>query len=103
MYNTRYTLISDSTTQDNNGAFYPDIITFPIENFRYSAPPIPFRLRDIDIERFDLLVSKYYGTLAYMDLILWLNDISYISRKQPGDEIYLPLKSDLDAFYVENL
>jgi len=99
---TRYAVIPDSSDTDTNSNYYPDIMQFPVEDFKYSQPPVEYTMTEMDIDRFDLLVTKFYGSIEYSDIILWLNNVEYIHRLSSGDSMLLPLRNDIDNFYIEN-
>jgi len=89
-------------TTDEDGQFYPDIMLFPFERFRVTIPLTKHIMGQLDIERFDLLMYRFYGSTQYDDLVMWYNNIEYISRISIGDTIYLPAKEDIEKFYTEN-
>jgi hypothetical protein len=82
--------------------YWPDIITFPINDLILQTAPIPHVLTDQEIKRFDLFIANWYGSYEYWDFVIWYNNISYISRLLSGDIIYLPEKKDFDRFRQEH-
>lgn len=97
---SKYLTIKKSTVyKDSNGNEYPDIFTFPVDKLKFKSKAQKYILNSNDIDRFDILISDYYGIADYDDLVLWFNDIDHIADITPGTTIYLPDKSDLDEFY----
>ena len=98
----KYFVCKASSEVDQFGNNYPDIFTLPIENFAYTTKPQKYYLTSRDIYRFDLLMQSYYSTPEYEDIILWLNNITHISLKTPGETILLPSMTDIENFYRKN-
>jgi hypothetical protein len=82
----------------DQGQFYPDICRLPIDNFSFNKTVKQYRLRQSDIDRFDLTVQVEYGTSEYDDLVLWLNNVENIHDLVPGQVINFPDLSDLQSF-----
>jgi hypothetical protein len=91
-----------ATTADNDGTIYPDCLSIPLNAFRAQKNFSLIRLTQVDIDRFDLFMDKKYHSLDYIDIILWLNNISSLRELTAGDYIGLPAKSDLDTFFIKN-
>lgn len=97
---SKYLTIKPSTVySDYKGDFFPDIFSFPINSFKMTSIPQKYKLSRSDIDRFDILMYKYYGICDYDDLVLWLNNIADIQTIIPGTEIFLPSKEDIETFY----
>ena len=96
---TRYDLTQDSITLADDGTYYPDIFTIPIQKFRYKHHPKEHYLTQIDIAREDILMYKEYGVSEFDDFVFWLNNIDYITDMEPGDKISIPSKEDMEKFY----
>jgi len=100
---TRYRLLTDGNTRaSEGGSFYPDIMTLPIQRFRFSEPPLEYYLTQKDIDRPDLLMYRIYSTSEFDDIIFWLNGLPYISEVAIGTKILLPARQDLEDFFLEN-
>jgi hypothetical protein len=96
---TKYDLMNDSTTYtDEFGNYFADILSYPINNFVESIPPLEIILTENDINRFDLFIYNVYSNLDYESFILWYNNIEYISRVEPGTKIILPSATDIEAW-----
>ena len=95
------TINSSDIYKDSYGNEYPDIFTFPINEFKVRKSKQEYILTSTDIQRFDILISKYYGNANYDDIILWYNNIEFISDVEPGTKIELLDKEDIDTFYRE--
>jgi hypothetical protein len=91
-----------TVTTDNDGTVYPDCLSVPLNAFRAQKNFSLARLTQVDIDRFDLFMDKKYHSIDYIDLILWLNNISSLRELTAGDYISLPAKSDLDTFFIKN-
>ena len=97
------TIKNSTAYSDSNGNAYPDIFTFNINSFKFTEAPLKYMVSAQDIYRFDLLINSYYGISDYGDIVLWVNHIAHPSFMTPGDIIYLPKKSDIEAFFRDNL
>ena len=104
-YKNKYMLMEDSEETDDVGNFYPDIATFPINNFKPQSKGRPFTMKETDVYRFDIPTYAYYSTFEfYDDITLWLNDIPYLSNdKYVGEEINFYQKRDINQFFINNL
>ena len=103
---SKYNLMKNSIVTDDNGNFYPDLATFPINDIIITKKPIEHSLTYNDCLRFFDLSQSYYGQFDfYEDIVLWLNDIEYISDEENNFEVILKLytKQDIDAWYIKNL
>jgi hypothetical protein len=94
-------LVKDSSVIDAiEKGYYKDIFSFPLEMFDYNVRPVAYNLTENDVYRFDLLMLTYYGQVDYyLDMILWINKIPYLTDDCINQKIYLPTKQDLDLFY----
>ena len=97
---SRYDLMKKSSQKASDGTFYPDIMTFKINRFKYNESPTEHNLTEIDFKRKDILVFNFYGFTEFDDIILWLNKISYIYLMNIGDSILIPNKIDIEEFFV---
>ena len=100
---SRYDFMKPAKHPENRtkgGTPYADVMSFEIENFEYTRQPERHEVERRDIERFDLLMFKKYNLAVYDDIVLWLNNVPSIHFLEPGDEILLPVRSDLDRFYT---
>lgn len=101
---TKYLTIKPSSIyKDSSGDYFPDIFSFPINNLIFSETPQKYTLSANDIKRFDILVYRYYGSSDYKDLVLWVNNISNLDEINPGFQIILPIKKDIENFYRGNI
>ena len=99
-----YLTIKDNTSDiDENGQYWPDIMTFPINRFQYTIAPREITLTEQNVIRMDLLIFNYYNTSDYDDIILWLNNIEYKTDLEAGQKFLLPDKRDIERFYVDNI
>ena len=99
----RYNLMLKSDVMTERGTFFPDVMTFPVQDFDFNDAPLEYYLQKIDIERPDLFVSKLYGTPEFDDIIFWLNNISNIDDAEVGQKILIPSPIDMEKFYLDNL
>ena len=102
----KYQLMASSVVTDSEGNTYPDIATFPIEDFSPTVKPANYSLTWQNTKRFFDLIYEWYGAFPfYDDIILWLNDIQYISDSDANFQKVLNMysKQDLDDWYVKNV
>lgn len=104
-YKNKYQLMNASIVTDENGDFYPDLATFPLNQLRISERPTDYKLTQNDLYRFFDLCYDYYGSFDLYDyLTLWLNDITDISNEDNFEKsIKFYGKNDIDKWYIENL
>lgn len=103
---SKYLLMKDSSQSDEFGNKYPDLTTFPINEFTPQTKAIDYELSSNDCYRFFDLINSYYGSFDfYDDITLWLNDIEYISKEEDNFEKYIRLfqKKDLDRWFLSNV
>ncbi|KKM16603.1 hypothetical protein LCGC14_1684210 [marine sediment metagenome] len=99
----RYNLMLKSDVVTERDTKFPDIMTFPIQDFKFSEAPLEYYLKKIDIERPDLFIAKLYGASEFDDIVYWLNNIANIDDVEVGQKILIPSSSDMERFYLENL
>jgi len=99
---SRYTTIKSSQQTDTQGNEYPDIMTLPIKNFKFTSQPLDVVLSQNDLIRFDALCYKVYGVAYYEDIVLWLNKIIDFHELQPGDILSFPSKRDIEKYIIRN-
>lgn len=97
------TIKDNETTTDGEGLYWPDVMTLPINRFKYTQPPEIYTINEFYVNRLDLLMYDYYGVNYYDDIILWLNNIEYKQDLVSGQKILLPTKDDLETFYLRYL
>jgi len=102
---TKYNLMLPSTeVADENGNFYPDVATFNINYFIPQNKPLDYQLKFNDLYRFDLFINSFYANFDfYDDIILWLNNIPYLTASGLEQNIKLYVKGDLDSYYSANV
>lgn len=103
MAKTRYLTMKGSAQVDAQGKSYPDVVSNPINTFETQDPPEHYTIQRKDIMRIDLLMYQKYRYAYYDDVILDFNGIGSIHLLEPGDEILLPSKRDLDNYFARNL
>lgn len=99
MLRHRYKLMRSSEEKSSKEQAFPDVLTYPLKQFRTSSKPKEHVLSKSDIERFDLLVYRYYRMADYDDFILWYNGIGDVRSLEPGDILTFPSKTDIERFY----
>ena len=117
-YKTKYQLMDASSVTDNDGNYYPDLATFPINEIRITERPSDYQLTYNDLYRFFDLCYDYYGSFDLYDyLTLWLNDITnigemykiYENNEEKEINTYLDKiikfygKKDIDDWYIEKM
>lgn len=98
---TKYFTMVDSSETDNKGQNYPDVMTFPINRFQYSAIPIEITINQFVKEKLPVYLYTVYSTVDYDDIILWLNNKESSNELIIGEKLILPDKRDIDAFYLK--
>jgi hypothetical protein len=99
-----YLLMKDAEIdKDEFNELYPDVMTLPINEFRYSEAPLEYELTESNIERLDLLMNELYAIPEHDDIILWLNNIFYKGDLEAGDKLIFPVLQDINTFYVKKL
>jgi hypothetical protein len=99
---SRYDAMAPSLQSDVNGSFYPDILSFPLDDLKLTVAAKKYRMTRMDVDRFDITVATEYGAAVYDDVVLWYNGIESIHDVSPGDILLFPDKVDLDAFMIRN-
>jgi hypothetical protein len=104
-YKNKYQLMNASVVTDENGDYYPDLATFPLNQLRITERPTDYKLNQNDIYRFFDLCYEYYNSFDLYDyLTLWLNDITDISNEDNFEKsIKFYGKNDIDKWYIENI
>jgi hypothetical protein len=98
---SRYDLAQNSTTQSDEGTYYKDIFTIPIQKFQYRESYLENILGKRDIERIDLMMNEKYGITEFDDLVMWINNIGFIYEQEVESQIKLPTLPDLENFYYD--
>ena len=100
---SRYSVITPSTeVQDTDDQFWPDPLTFPINRLRLTDNAYKFDISQRDKIRIDSLMFRLYAVAEFDDIVLWSNNIQYLSEATLGKEIHFPTKSTLNRFLIEN-
>jgi len=98
---TIYSCMNDSQIYDTDGLPYPDLLTGNLDNFKSSSSVVYVKMEQRYIDRFDLMMYYYYDTSEYDDFVLFYNQ-KYRNDLVVGDELKLPLRSEIDAFIIAN-
>jgi len=99
-----YLIMKDSVNLDSNGLLLPDVMTLDLFEFKYTKASSRYKLTEKDIYRFDQFILSFYGEVSYyQSMVLLLNDIPFLTTDYIGQYIFLPDKSDLDNFYLEQI
>jgi len=98
---SRYDLATDSSTRSDEGTYYKDIFTIPVQKFQYSRTYLENDLTIIDVQRPDLLMYNKYRISELDDLVLWLNNIGLVYDEEVGGQIKLPMLDNLENFYYK--
>ena len=100
-----YDLMVASNTRDEvTQELYPDVLTAPLEKFKFVSPPKEYGLTQQDLLRIDLLMVKAYRTPEYDDIVLCINNVDciYDTEQYLGTDILIPTKENVDRFYKNN-
>lgn len=96
----------ESEVCDEDGKAYPDLATLSFDQFITSSKPIEVQLTYKDTQRFFDLIYSFYNSFDYYDdIILWLNDVTYISDSGENfqKKIKMYSKIDVDNFYIASV
>lgn len=93
----RYRLMAKSTQKNSlYDSPYYDVLSANYSQLRDIPGGVQYELTKIDILRLDLLISKLYGNMKYLDIILMINNIAHRSHLKSGQILYFPPKYSLD-------
>lgn len=102
---SRYDLMEDTVNIDETGLdTYPDPIAFfvKLEQFPQQEPPIQYEATTVFVRKPYLALYPYYqDSYKYDDIVLFLNEIPYLSQVEEGDELYIPAYKDMIRFYTQ--
>lgn len=101
---SRFLLMENSEVKDEDGEFFPDVLTFPLNDFEFKGQPLRYILNAADLQRIDVLMNEVYNVPVYDDIVLFLSDIPYLGDLNDEDDniVILPVKTDLDNFVSNN-
>lgn len=100
---SRYQLMKPSNEKNSMGNEYPDVMTFPIEKFKFVDKPREHIITEPERDRFYFVCYREYGVAYYDDIVLWLNNIDSLHNIEPGLTVLLPSKRDMDKFFIRNM
>ncbi len=102
---SRYDLMEDTVNLDESGLdTYPDPLAFfeKLEAFPHQEPPIQYEATTAFVKKPYLVLYGYYqDAYKYDDIVLFLNDVPYLSTLEEGDPIYIPAFRDMIKFYTQ--
>lgn len=98
MSKSRYITIQTSEIKSTTGEYYPDIMSYPINEFEFQDVQKEHIVTQADVLRIDLLMLREYGISQYDDIVLALNNVSHPQLLEAGDKILLPSLRDLNNF-----
>lgn len=99
---SRYNLMKDSHQRDSKGRFFPDIMTLPTHNFKFSEPPKERELTKQDKVRFDLRMYREYELTELDDIIRFINRTPLLEDEDVGRRMVFPSKKNLEQFFNRN-
>lgn len=88
----------DEIIRDN----YPDVLTMPLQDFSFDAPPRQYDLEQRDVIRPDLLMQRQYSIAELDDLLFFINGIGLVSEEELGRSMLLPTKKTIERFFNRN-
>lgn len=103
---TKYKMMQLSEVSDDFGNNYPDLATFQIGHFVTTIKPMEYQLNQSDVERFYQVSDDFYGAFYfYDDILLWLNDVDWISDDEIwfNKKIKIYSKTDIDNWYFSGV
>lgn len=98
---SRYDLARDSDTKADDGTYYKDICSIPLDKFRYTSAAKSHDVTGIETKRVDILIYNEYGVPEFDDIVLWLNGQGDPTDLSVGDELLVPTKADMESFYYK--
>jgi len=97
---TIYDNFKRSDVKNNDGYYYPDVLTNDWNKFEFTSLPEEVFLNEIQANRLDILLTEKGINNKYWDLILVINNVKYANDLNSGDTLYLPTSEDLENFYL---
>ncbi len=91
----------ESNEIDSHGEKYYDLLSYPINKFKYSRIGEEAVIDQLATCKFPVYLFNYYGTTDYDDIILYLNNLSTKYNMITSEKILLPEKVDIDNFYLQ--
>jgi len=102
---SRYDLMDDTVNIDDTGLdTYPDPLAFftKLDQFPHQEPPIQYEATTVFCKKPYLALYPYYqDSYKYDDIVLFLNDVPYITEVEEGDVVYIPAVTDMIKFYTQ--
>lgn len=96
----RYTLYNKLQEKDSITIYDPTSVD--LSDFDWSQGYYKHILTKTDVLKPYMISYAYYGTTAYEDMILLLNNIADIFEIEPGTEIYVPTLNAIKSFILRN-
>ncbi len=98
---SRYDCMKESSVKDIDGEFFPDPLSL---SYDISVTELPSKkqVNSVDIAKFWLFMQNNYDMAEEDDILLGVNGVPYVGMLEPGDEIYLVSKTDLENFAANN-
>lgn len=103
---SKYLLMANGSVTDDAGNYFPDLTTFPINDFTATLKPIIHEIDQNEVLRFFDVTYFYYKEYDFLDdFILWINDIEYISDvdENYGKKILIYDPLDINNWYFKNI
>lgn len=98
---TRYDFMKAGSVKDEDGAYYPDVLTLNYNVFTARQALTPIELTDVDIDKFWWTTQKVLGTAEYDDVVLTLNGVPHRNFLEEGQIIFFPAVSDIESSFGE--
>lgn len=102
MMRSRYDVMTNGQQKNEQGHFYPDVLSLPMKKFYINYPMKEIMITQRMKDRFYLVCYENYGTSEYDDLVLWKNGIPSVHDLIIGETIFLPDRRDIEKFLIEN-
>lgn len=87
---------------NENGVTLYNPLSINWNTFKWDQGYYPHIINTIEIYKPYLISQMYYGTIAYEEHILLLNNIEDIFEIKPGIEIKIPKIDELKKFIFQN-
>ena len=97
----RYNYLEKIKTE-NDVNFY-DLTKLNWNDFQFKRSYQTHTLDQFDVDKFYIVVEKYYNDIFYEDMLYFINKISDPTELEVGKEIYIPSFLDIREFITSQL
>jgi hypothetical protein len=87
---------------DGDYTVWPDCLSIDLDDFLSSRPGLNVFVYQENVLRPDMFFYKKMGTNNLEDIVLWLNGIASRRDLEAGMSIQLPVKADINSYFIKN-